>query len=290
MSRQPESRPIAVANPASGSADGDGSGIGEWCARLDIELRDPGDDLEGAITAAAGEHPPYVAVVGGDGTLRTAAPILALHGVPMLPVPGGTFNHFAKANGIADLDDAARAAVAGQARDVPYAEINGQAFLNTCVIGWYPEMVRTRERLRQRLPRPVAAAAATILHLARLRRFHVDVDGRERAAWLLWAGNGNFGTGPTDIAQRTEIDGSLDVRIALADSSFARTRLLTDLVRGRLRDSDQLERVVVHGPLTVGVKLRRVNAALDAEVIELTTPVTFTPAAQTVRVLTAPVQ
>jgi len=288
MTTSTPGRPIALANAASGGGDDDGPDLAEWCADLDIELRDPGDDLAGAVRQAASERPPFVAVVGGDGTLRTAAPVLADAGVPMLPVPGGTFNHFAKAHGIADFDDAAAAARAQAVRQVPIADVNGEVFLNTCAIGWYPEMVRTRERLRERMPRPVAALAATAIHLPRLRRFHVEVRGRERLAWLLWAGNGEFGTGPIDSAERSAIDGTLDVRLALAETRFARTRALWELARGRLDDSDHLEREVVDGPITVRVQRARIAAALDAEVVELTPPLTYTPSSATLSVLVNP--
>lgn len=294
--------PIAIANASSGGGgDTDADALDAWCERHGIERRDPGDDLEAALRDAAGGHPPYVAVVGGDGTLRTAASVLADGDVPLLAVPGGTFNHFARALAIDDLDAASAAIESGRVRSVPVARIDaaggpaagpatdGHVFLNTCAIGWYPEMVRTRERLRERLPRPVAAAAAFAAHLPRLRRFSVAVDGVEHRAWLLWAGNGRYGTAIGDVAERENLDaGVLDVRIALADARFARARVLADLLRGRLDDSDRLERTVTARPVAARFSRRQVTAALDAEVVELRSPFTFVPAARWLPVLVPP--
>lgn len=296
-SRTTAGPPIAIANAASGAGDGDEAELDAWCRRHGIERRDPGDDLEAAVRDAAGAHPPYIAVVGGDGTLRTAAGVLADGDVPLLPVPGGTFNHFARSLSIGDLDAASAAIESGRVRSVPVAEVDEAAggptishvFLNTCAIGWYPEMVRTRERLRERLPRPVAAAAAFAAHLPRLRRFSVEVDGVAHRAWLLWAGNGRYGTGVGDVAERESLDaGVLDVRIALADARFARAWVIADLFRGRLDDSDRLERTVTSRPVTARLRRRQVTAALDAEVVELRSPFTFVPAARWLPVLVPP--
>lgn len=186
------SQPIALANTKSGDGSPDSELTG-WCDRLGIEARDTGDDLEGALQRAADESPRFVAVVGGDGTQRIAAALFAERDVTLLPVPGGTRNHFAKALGMADLDDAAAAVEHGAERSVPVSDVNGEVFLNTAVVGWYPEMVRTRERLRERYPRPIAAALAFVRHVSRLRRFDVEVAGTTHRVWMLWVGNGRFG-------------------------------------------------------------------------------------------------
>ena len=68
-------RPIALANSRSG--DGSEADIAEWCDQLGLESRDTGDDLESALRAAADDRPPFVAVVGGDGTQRAAATLFA---------------------------------------------------------------------------------------------------------------------------------------------------------------------------------------------------------------------
>ena len=71
----------------------------------------PGDGLEAAIRSAAETSPTTVVVAGGDGSLGTAAGVLAGGDVPLGILPLGTFNHFAKDLGI-PLELEAAAAVA----------------------------------------------------------------------------------------------------------------------------------------------------------------------------------
>ncbi len=273
------SAPIAIANDASGGGSG-GDDVGAWCDGLGIERRAPGDDLAETVRAAAAETPPYLAVAGGDGTVRTAVDVLAGGAVPLLPVPGGTFNHFAKSLGIDDLDAATRAATDGVERHVPIAEVNGEVFLNTCVVGWYPEMVRTRERLRAKLPRPVALVAAFAVHLPRLRTFQVQIDDRSHRVWLLWVGAARFGLEPGELTERGR-DDVVDVRLLLARGRFPRVRILADLVRRRLPDSDHLERFVADTAVVARLSTDAVDAALDAEVVRLRSPLCFQPTART---------
>lgn len=286
----PIAAPIALAN--SNSGDGSfGDGLREWCRRLGIEYRDTGDDLDAALRRAADDCPPFVAVVGGDGTQRAAASVLAQRHVTLLPVPGGTHNHFAKALGLTDLQAAAVAVEAGVERSVPVSDLNGEVFLNTAVVGWYPDMVRTRERLRRRYPRPIAAAAAFARHLSRLHRFDVEVAGSTHRAWMLWVGNGRFGLTPSELADRGDVtERVLDVRIALAHRRLARTSVIWDLVRGRLRRSEHLQRVVADRSVSARLGATTVSVALDAEVVTVVSPLVFTPASRHIRVLTAPPQ
>ncbi|CAN5570472.1 hypothetical protein BH24ACT5_BH24ACT5_15250 [soil metagenome] len=214
---------------------------------------------------------------------------LADRNIVLLPVPGGTFNHFAKTVDVVDLDAAAAAAERGDVIDVPVADLNGEAFLNTASLGWYPAMVRTRERLRRRFPRPVAAAVAFARHLPGLHRFDVDLEGRTYEVWLLWVGNGRFGLRADDATVRDDIaEGVLDLRLALAHQRFARSRLMWDVVRGRLQESERFERVVTDRPVEIRLHTRTADAALDAEVMTMTSPLTVTPCARTLRVLIPP--
>jgi len=282
----PTVRPIALANSNSGDGSA-GDGLRDWCQRLGIEYRDAGDDLEGALRRAADDHPQFVAVVGGDGTQRTAAGVLAPRQVTLLAVPGGTHNHFAKALGLTDLDAAAVAVESGVERVVPVSDVNDEVFLNTAVVGWYPEMVRTRERLRQRFPRPMAAAVAFARHAHRLHRFDVEVEGTTHRAWMLWVGNGRFGLTADELADRSDVtERVLDVRIALAHRRLARSRVVWDLLRGRLRRSEHLARFVADHPVSARLKAITVSAALDAEVITVTSPLVFTPASRQICVRT----
>ncbi len=117
-------------------------------------------EVEPAVTRAAASG--MVAVGGGDGTLSGAAEALMGTGAPLLPVPVGS--------------------------------VNGQVFINNVSIGIYPRFVRTRERLRPRIGRRLAIAAAALHSLWRLRQVTIGVEAcgteRERSIAGMWIGLG----------------------------------------------------------------------------------------------------
>lgn len=88
------------------------------------------------------------------------------------------------------------------------------------------------------------------------------------------------GLDPGELTERDRED-VLDVRLLLASARFSRVRLLTDFVRRRLPDSDHLERFVADRAVVARLSATAVDAALDAEVVPLRSPLRFKPAART---------
>jgi diacylglycerol kinase family enzyme len=124
-----------------------------------------------------------VLVAGGDGTLATAAAVLAGIGVELAVLPGGTLNHFARDHGIpTELPDAVQVALTGVPRAVDVAEVNGELFLNTSAVGAYVVFVRTREYLELRMGYRLASLLAALRVLATMRSFRValEVEGQTR--------------------------------------------------------------------------------------------------------------
>jgi diacylglycerol kinase family enzyme len=184
---------VAFVNQRSGGQASSDT-FGELLDELQITVRaiEP-DSFDDALREEISAGTDVVAVLGGDGTVRSAAAVLAGSSTALLAMPGGTRNHFAKIVGTADVDAVRLAITSGHDIPVPLGEINGAYFCNTAAIGWYPDMVRTRERLRTRVPRPLAAVGALAVHIPRLRHFDATLDGTSHKVWLVWAGNGRFG-------------------------------------------------------------------------------------------------
>jgi diacylglycerol kinase family enzyme len=137
-------RGTSEAGAAAVRAAFEGAGVTPEIACVD------GARIAEALRAAAWRADTVV-VGGGDGTLRTAASVLAGSGVRMGVLPLGTFNHFAKELGMPfDLGEAARAIARGRPESIDLGTINGEVFVNHAAVGIYPHMVRRREALRQR--------------------------------------------------------------------------------------------------------------------------------------------
>ena len=98
---------------------------------------------------------------GGDGTVAAVAAGLVGSEVPFGVLPAGTLNHFAKDLGLPlELEAAARMLLSGHVIRVDLGEVNGRIFVNNSSVGFYPQIVRERER-QQRGGRAKWAALAS---------------------------------------------------------------------------------------------------------------------------------
>ena len=204
----------------------------------------------GDALAAAADRAAVLGVSGGDGTVNCAAGHALDAGIPLAVFPGGTLDHFAGELGIRSTDDVLDALREGTAVEVTVGSAAGDGdglyFLNTLALGVYPELVRERERHEEAIGKWPALVLALVKHLRTATPVVVEVDGRPRRLWTLFAGNGHYH--PTGFApswrERLD-DGCLDVRLVDADSPLARTRLVAAVLTGRLGRSRVYEQRVV---------------------------------------------
>jgi diacylglycerol kinase family enzyme len=144
-------------------------------------------------SAAASARPPVRAlgVAGGDGT------VAANRGLPLVVVPAGALNHFARDIGVTEVSDAVEAVRAGSAIAVDPGGVRvddapPRWFLNTASLGEYPDLVQLREQREQRWSKWPAAAIALIRVLWELDPLVARTDGKPRKAWLVFVGNGLY--------------------------------------------------------------------------------------------------
>ena len=116
---------------------------------------DDGGDLAGAVTAALETvpAPAVLGVYGGDGSVSRMADLARRYARPLLVLPGGTFNHFARSAGLTDVDTAIDALQAGTTVEVSALEVTADGgspilALNAVSVGAYPELIDERERHR----------------------------------------------------------------------------------------------------------------------------------------------
>ncbi|WP_349034385.1 phosphatase PAP2 family protein [Pseudarthrobacter sp. SORGH_AS 212] len=211
----------------------------------------PEDDLVEQIGATA-DSPGTKAlgVWGGDGTVGAAAAAAIERSLPLLVLPGGTLNHFARDAGIGSLQQAVTAASNGEAAkaDVGFVtaerglagspEVSELIMLNTSSIGLYPNLVRRREQLQPALGKPLAGVVAMFRTFAAGTPITLTVDGTPHRVWIAYVGRGRYY--PRDHAPLLRPvldDGVLDFRIFSADESFARLRLLWAVLTGTVASS-----------------------------------------------------
>ncbi|MEV6670700.1 phosphatase PAP2 family protein [Streptomyces sp. NPDC051162] len=203
-----------------------------------------GEPLDKALERAANrafELGGALGVFGGDGSVSAAAATARRYGLPLAVLPGGTLNHFAYDLGIETVADACRAVESGEAVAVDLVRMGDHGwFLNTFSIGAYPELVRVRERWAPRIGAWPAGVLAAVEVLRTAGPARIEVDGRPRELWMLFAGNCTYrGLGLTPLRRHDLADGVLDVR-TVSGGRLARTRLLLAALTGDLKHSPVL--------------------------------------------------
>jgi diacylglycerol kinase family enzyme/membrane-associated phospholipid phosphatase len=225
---------VLVVNPRSGQ--GTAVGVASLVRR---ELPDarviglrPGDDPAALLRDADAQ---VLGVIGGDGTVGPAARVAMERDLPLLVVPGGTFNHFAADLSLPRPADAIRALRAGTVLRVDVGTVEDTVFVNTLSVGAYPEFVRIRERYQDRLGKPVAAVIAFLSVRRRARPVHLVVDGDEADVWLSFVGNGRYEPRGFAPVWRPRLnDGLLDLRLLEDRRGWRRLPVLAALLGGRL--------------------------------------------------------
>uniref|UniRef100_UPI001819AD88 diacylglycerol/lipid kinase family protein n=1 Tax=Sporichthya sp. TaxID=65475 RepID=UPI001819AD88 len=231
---------VIVLNASAGDGKDDEltRAVREALPAADLRTVGPDDDVMAMLRAAAATAT-VLGVAGGDGTINAAAEVALAHDLPLLVIPGGTLNHFARDVGLGSVQDALDALRAGEACwvDVGGADVHGtrQVFLNTASLGGYSEMVRARESLEARLGKWPAMAVALSRVLRHSDPVEVDLDGTRHLVWLLFVGNCVYSPPGSAPSWRDRLDdGLLDLRLVDATRPFSRTRLIGAVLTGRL--------------------------------------------------------
>lgn len=296
---------LMMVNQFSGDPDYDPVGdVAAILPRAEILTVQRGRSIEAQLEAAldrrdaeVGKQIRALGVTGGDGSVGAGAAVAERHGLPLVVVPLGTLNHFARDVGVYDLQEVADATRAGEAVavDLGVVEVHPRAgaedggdggaevvrvrtFLNTASIGSYPELVRLRERWQPRWGKWPAFAAALTVVLHRAQPVRVRFLGEWRTVWFLFVGNGPYHPRGMVPAWRPRLDsGLLDVRWMRADVRFSRLRVTAALILGALGHSrvyGQREVPELDVELQVPGML-----ATDGEVVEYSGRYTFRVAA-----------
>jgi diacylglycerol kinase family enzyme len=143
---------------------------------FDIRIVTPEQSIV-ALRRAVADGAPRVLVAGGDGTIATAASVLAGTRTALAVLPGGTLNHFARNHGIpVDRNEALEVALSGRLKAVDVGYVNDQLFLNTSSVGAYVHFVETRDRLEPYLGYWLASFVAGVRILRSLHSIAVKLE------------------------------------------------------------------------------------------------------------------
>ncbi len=261
---------------------------------VDAEVRriTRGDDISMSAKRAVTENAEVIVAGGGDGTLNAVANAVVGSTATFGVIPLGTLNHFAKDLGIpVDVGAAVDAICTGRVAEVDVGRVNGRVFLNNSSLGLYPEAVRRRDKLTQRLgggkwPAFVWSAWSVLRRHPFLEvRLTVEDNSRAFHTPLVFIGNNSYELDGLKLGGRNCLDaGHLSIHVVGRTGRLGLVVLALRGLFGRLRRAKDFATFCAP---RVEVWMRRssVMVATDGEVERMQTPLIYTIEPRTLRIL-----
>ena len=282
-----------IVNPSAGSAPAlTGSLTRAARARgMGVRVLEPGEGARHAALEAAEDGAGSFAVAGGDGTVAAVAGVAVERGLPLVVVPTGTLNHFARDLGL----DLARPLTALDAfassrheRRVDVGRINGRTFINNVSLGLYAEMLADPGYRQDKLGVAQAKlqAAFSDPKLRRALRITPPGEGTLESIVAVVVSNNPYEFARWNrLGQRHRLDtGTLQVSVLDAGTLDELERLIAGTLLGAIEFRPAL-RHWVSERLETGILGEMVRAGVDGEPITLEAPLRFSVDPGALRVL-----
>jgi diacylglycerol kinase family enzyme len=224
---------------------------------IDAHVLDEGEDV---AQLARDAEVDVLGVAGGDGTVASVAAVAVERGLPLVAVPYGTRNHFARDLGL-DREDplAALAGFEGEERRVDVGRAGERRFLNNVSLGLYASLVHRREHHRRRR-QALAGLRALWLSLRRRPGIWATIDGEPVKARIVLVANNAYELSLFSIGERERLDeGRLHLYAAKgwlpsAWDERSGERFAIDARAGKLQAAVDGEPVELETPLELSVE------------------------------------
>lgn len=241
-----------------------------------------GPSVEDVVRGMVSARAPFIGVAGGDGTISSAANVVSGTSTALLPIPLGTFNHFAGRYGVPTLEAAVHAWQRRSVHSVPVGLLNDVVFINNASCGFYPHVVRSRDSMERVLPRTLAFWLAGLIMIARMPLMRLDLGVGEETRRLLtpalWVGLGRNSLRlpqPGDAAfegDLLEVVTPTTQRRAAIVALMMRTMIR--LKRGAQTPEDRLLEVLHTAHFTLDSP-HRIDIGMDGEAFRMRPPLNF---------------
>jgi diacylglycerol kinase family enzyme len=245
-----------------------------------VRVLEPGEDPTHAALEAADDGAETLAVAGGDGSVAAVAWVAIERELPLVVVPTGTLNHFARDLGL-DLAHPLRVLdvfYAGHDRRVDVGRINGRPFINNVSLGVYAEMLGDPAYRQDKLGVAQAKlqAAFSDPQLRRALRITPPDEAPLESVVAVVVSNNLYEFARWDrLGQRHRLDtGTLQISVLDASTLEELERLLAGTLLGTIEFRSTLHHWTSER-LEMGVLGEVVRAGVDGEPITLEAPLRF---------------
>ena len=281
-----------ILNPAAGGMVGYLGELTRTARERGIRVRvlEPGEDARLAALAAVEGGAEVLGVAGGDGSVAAVASVAVERELPLMVVPVGTLNHFARDLGL-DLArplHALEAFRSGHERRVDVGRINGRLFINNVSLGVYAEMLGDPGYRQDKLGVAQAKlqAALSDRELRRALRIAPPEEAPLESVLAVVISNNPYEFARWErLGQRQRLDTGM-LQVSVLDASTLDE--LEQLLAGTLHGVMELRPALRHWTserLEMGVPGERVRAAVDGEPITFEAPLRFSVDPGALRVL-----
>lgn len=250
-----------------------------------------------------------VVAAGGDGTIRLVAQEVLAADLPFGVLPLGTFNYFARDNGLPqDVIAAAEMLMAGlragHERLVQVGLLNDQVFLVNASMGLYPQLLADREKFKQQHGRSrIMARLAGLLSLLRRETRMVlrveyaggqQEDGKDVVpASTIFVGNNTLQL--QDVGLATEAESVQNGQVAVVAlppmTALQRIGIALKGMLGRLDEASNVAhfacRQLVVEPLSRHLQ-QNIKVAMDGEGAKMHPPLVFRVGPRPLRLVVPP--
>lgn len=231
-------------------------------------------------------------VGGGDGTISTAAKALCNTDLSLAILALGTRNHFARDLGVPlEPIEAIRLLDRLQVQKIDLGEVNGHTFINNATIGFYPKIVKERDKKTQKhgWKKWRAHLAASLGVLWRLPRMRITIESKsfraKRFTPFLFVGNNEYNEiFSIGSSRETLRDGKLWLCMSEPLGFRSLFRLAWQLGTKGIEGAENLE-VHLLAEVEVNRRKRNVTVAIDGENKKLDTPLKFKTRKKCLRVV-----
>jgi diacylglycerol kinase family enzyme len=262
---------------------------------LDLQVVQP-NELESRLKEEVDSGAKRIIVAGGDGTIATAASLVANKDIELAILPSGTLNHFAKDHNVpTDLYKAVQVARNGVVAGADIGYIGDSIFLNTSSLGAYVSFVRVRERFERHLGYRIASFFAAIRTWAHLRSFSVtlEVEGETKVyrSSMVFIGVGERELKLPILGNRIK-NGRRGLHVMIVGGR-KRARLFAVALAGIAKGTKEAEKLPEFDDFIVDgcrIDLTRSHAliGLDGELKEMRTPLNYRIERDALRLVVSP--
>ena len=198
----------------------------------------PGHATQLAAEALAKNYNTIVAV-GGDGTVREVAQVLAFSSAAMGVLPFGTGNDFIKTLKIPkDPVKALKLILSARPKKIDISRVNETICINTSGLGFDVDVLEKTEHYKKRFSGIIPYLLGIINALFGLRTYSITVSSEQEviktSSILLSVANGIYFGGGMQVAPLAKVDdGLLDVCMIQPVGRFKVLLLLTRFINGK---------------------------------------------------------